>query len=137
MLKRVITTFRAIVSIGGVSAIVSTSQAQSSKDALPEGVGPDVVARGKALFEGPGLCTACHGQDGRGSAGPDLTDTLWLHHRGGYSDLVKQIIDGISQEQSKSGAPMPARGGSGLTDGEIRAIAAYVWTLSRRAKPDS
>jgi mono/diheme cytochrome c family protein len=109
--------------------------AQSSPPAqpLPAGVTADLIAKGKELFQGSGLCMACHGMDGKGSVGPDLTDTLWLHHKGSYEEIIAQVITGIPEDQSKSGAVMPPRGGSTLSDEEIRAVAAYVWSLSRRA----
>jgi mono/diheme cytochrome c family protein len=99
---------------------------------LPAGVTAEVIAKGKELFQGSGLCMACHGMDGKGSVGPDLTDTLWLHHKGTYEEILAQVIRGIPGEESKSGAVMPPRGGSALSDDEIRAVAAYVWSLSRR-----
>ena len=109
--------------------------AQSSPPAqpLPAGVTADMIAKGKELFQGAGLCMACHGMDGKGSVGPDLSDTLWLHHKGSYEEITAQVIKGIPEDQSKSGAVMPPRGGSALSDAEIRAVAAYVWSLSRRA----
>lgn len=33
---------------------------------------PEMIAKGKALFEGQAFCRACHGQDGRGILGPDI-----------------------------------------------------------------
>ncbi len=108
------------------------SPAQSPGDSLPKGVTPTMIAKGKELFQGAGLCMACHGPDGKGSVGPDVTDTLWLHHKGSYEEIFAQIVRGIPGDESKSGTPMPPRGGSSLTDAELRAVAAYVWSLSRR-----
>lgn len=109
------------------------AQSSPPSQPLPPGVTADMIARGKELFQGSGLCMACHGMDGKGSVGPDLTDTLWLHHKGSYEEIIAQVIMGIPEDQSKSGAVMPPRGGSALSDEEIRAVAAYVWSLSRRA----
>jgi mono/diheme cytochrome c family protein len=114
----------------------SPGVAQPKKtDSLPPGVTQAMVTRGKKLFEGAGLCLACHGMDGKGSIGPDLTDTVWIHHRGSFDELVAQITKGIPDTESKSGTPMPPRGGSGMNDEETRAVAAYTWSLSRRPKP--
>jgi len=33
---------------------------------------PEMIAKGKALFEGKGFCRACHGQDGKGLTGPGI-----------------------------------------------------------------
>jgi mono/diheme cytochrome c family protein len=108
------------------------AQSSAPGGPLPAGVTADMIAKGKELFQGGGLCMACHGMDGKGSVGPDLTDTVWLHHKGSYEEIVAQVIKGIPEDQSKSGAMMPPRGGSALSDEEIRAVAAYVWSLSRR-----
>lgn len=116
----------------GVASGAEGLEGQGRADSLPEGVTPAMVARGKSLFESSGLCFACHGIDGKGTVGANLTDTVWVHHDGSYQALVAQIIRGISDKESKSGTPMPARGGSSLKDDEVRAVAAYVWTLSRR-----
>ena len=101
-------------------------------DSLPEGVTPDMVAKGKKIFGGAGLCMACHGPQGKGLTGPDLTDKTWLHHDGSYQALVKQITAGIDDKATKSGVIMPPKGGSGISDEDVKAVAAYVWTLSRR-----
>jgi mono/diheme cytochrome c family protein len=90
-----------------------------------------MVEKGKKVFTGNGLCLACHGMTGTGGIGPNLADTAWVHHDGSYAALVKQITEGIDEKISKSGQIMPPRGGSGISDEDVRAVAAYVWTLSR------
>lgn len=100
---------------------------------LPEGVTPEMVARGEALFRGNGFCYTCHGADGRGvpQLGSDLTDREWRHGDGSYESLVERIVIGVPAERSASGVPMPPRGGARLPDEDVRAVAAYVWVLSR------
>ncbi len=105
--------------------------AGQTADSLPPTVTAEMVTRGKALYNGAGLCMACHGPTGKGGLGSDLTDTTWVHHDGNFEALVKQITEGIDEKASKSGQLMPARGGGSLSDEDIRAVAAYVWTLSR------
>ena len=120
------------VALVALVTVPAAAPAQQRGPALPAGVTEAMVSKGKELYEGPGLCFACHGMDGRGSIGADLTDSVWTHHDGSFPKIVAQIIKGISDQESKSGTPMPPRGGSGLTDEELGAVAAYVWTLSRR-----
>ena len=108
--------------------------AQASVNSLPKGVTPAMVEAGKQLFEGPGLCMACHGMDAKGAIGPDLTDTVWVHHKGSFEEIVEQVIRGIPEAESKSGNIMPPRGGSTLTDDESRAVSAYVWALSHQGQ---
>jgi mono/diheme cytochrome c family protein len=33
---------------------------------------PEMISKGKVLFEGKAFCRACHGQDGKGILGPDI-----------------------------------------------------------------
>lgn len=110
-------------------------RAQAPADSLPPGVTARQVQEGKSLFGGAGLCLACHGTEAKGGIGPDLTAGAWLHGRGSYDELVERIRLGVPLAESKGGQMMPPRGGGGLTDPQIRAVAAYVWTVSRRKPP--
>jgi mono/diheme cytochrome c family protein len=109
------------------------AQAQtSSRDTLPAGVTEAMVARGRAVFTGAGVCFACHGMAGEGISGPSLADSVWIHSRGEYDKIVQLILTGVDAKASKSGVVMPPRGGSAISDADVRAVAAYVWSLSRR-----
>jgi mono/diheme cytochrome c family protein len=114
------------------SAVVTGLGAAQAADSTPAGVTPVAIAAGKDLFVGEGLCLACHGADAKGSIGPDLTDKIWLHGTGSLADIVARVLVGVSSEQSKLGQIMPPRGGSGITDEQVRAVAAYVWSLSHK-----
>jgi mono/diheme cytochrome c family protein len=100
---------------------------------LPPGVTQAMVDEGNTLFHGAGLCATCHGPDGKGvqGLGADLTDTKWLHSDGSYDAIVKQVMEGVPANVSTSGSAMPARGGSNLTDDQVKAAAAYAWGLSK------
>ena len=100
-------------------------------DSLPPTVTAEMVAQGQRLFTGAGLCFACHGHQGRGLTAPSLADSVWLHNDGRYEALVQLIRTGVPLAESKSGSVMPPRGGSAINDAELRAVAAYVWSLSR------
>ena len=104
-------------------------QAQADT-ALPDGVTPSMVSAGGSIFKGTGMCTVCHGIDGKGGVGPNLTDGTWIHSKGSYSEIVQQITTGVPTKQSKSGIPMPPKGGSGISEAQVKEVAAYVWTLS-------
>lgn len=99
---------------------------------LPAGVTSDMVSQGKRLFGGAGLCSTCHGRDARGlqGLGGNLTDGEWRHSDGSYRAIVSTVQKGIPAERSTTGIPMPPRAGANLTDEQVRAVAAYVWTLS-------
>lgn len=100
---------------------------------LPEGVTMAMVEEGEALYGGAGICMTCHAPDGSGvpNLGADLTDDEWTHSDGGYEEIVVSIMEGVTADASTSGVPMPAKGGTSITDDQVRAVAAYVWTLSK------
>jgi cytochrome c oxidase cbb3-type subunit 3 len=113
-------------------ALVAVGAAPAKAQGLPAGVTQAMVDKGNALFHKEGLCYACHGQDAKGLVGPNLTDDVWLHSKGTFDDIVKSIVTGVTKEQSKSGVPMPAKGGATLTDDDVKNVAAYVYTLSHK-----
>ena len=100
---------------------------------LPEGVTPAMVEEGKGIYNGAGICMSCHGPTGEGipNLGANLTDDEWLHIDGSYESIVQNILEGVTAQQSSSGVPMPAKGGTAITDDQVNAVAAYVWTLSQ------
>ena len=106
--------------------------APDSPQELPEGVTPAMVAQGDSIFHGPGFCYTCHAPDATGvpQLGSDLTDDEWDHGDGSYRWLVDQVTSGVSAEESTTGIPMPPKGGARLSEEQIGAVAAYVWTLS-------
>lgn len=99
-------------------------------DSLPEGVTEAMIGQGRKIFRGPGLCHACHGQAAKGGVGPDLTDQQWLGIDGSYEAIVALIRNGVPADKSSTGAIMPPKGGSSINEANLRAVAAYVWSLS-------
>lgn len=101
--------------------------------ALPEGVTMAMVEDGRSLFTGRGICMSCHGPDGKGipNLGGDLTDAEWIHSDGSFEGIAQTIRDGVAVNASTVGMPMPPKGGSGISDDQVKAVAAYVWTLSK------
>ncbi|MBL8979406.1 MAG: c-type cytochrome [Gemmatimonadetes bacterium] len=123
------TILRVAMSLGALALIQA---APASAQAIPQGATKEMVAKGNEIYHKQGLCYACHGQDGKGLVGPNLTDDVWLHSKGTYEELIKQITLGVTKEQSKSGVPMPAKGGSSISDDDVKAVAAYVYSLSHK-----
>ena len=92
------------------------------------------IEAGSAVYAGPGMCVACHGPDGKGTIGPDLTDDQWLHGDGSPASILERILEGVSATEVKGdmGAIMPPKGGSAITDEQAQQVTAYVWSLSHR-----
>lgn len=97
------------------------------------GASSQLVALGDRIFHGQaggGTCYACHGQDAKGSAvGPNLTDGEWLNTDGSLEGITKTVQTGVPAPK-KAPAPMPPMGGASLSPEQVRAVAAYVHSLS-------
>jgi mono/diheme cytochrome c family protein len=125
---------------GAIPASAQNTEAAATPDKAPPaaaaqgaaGYGADLVAKGDALFHGSGNCYACHGSKGEGLVGPNLTDAEWIHSKGSYDEIVAQIIQGVPKEKAKSGIAMPPNGGATLSDDDVKALAAYVHSLSHK-----
>jgi mono/diheme cytochrome c family protein len=101
--------------------------------ALPPGVTQAMVEQGQQLYGT--VCVACHGANGVGGAiGPALNDQNWIHITGEFEEIVQITTVGVAQPRQYPAA-MPARGGGPFSDDEIRAIAAYVYAISRPETP--
>ena len=115
------------------STAMAGGNGATQDEALPEGVTPEMVAQGKEIYAGVGLCFVCHGGDGTGmpGMGADLTDDEWVQADGTFEGIVMTVAVGVDMENSTTGTVMPPKGGSSITDDQVKAVAAYVFTLSK------
>jgi len=116
-----------------IDGALATKAAPSN--ALPAGVTTAMVTVGDSIFNN-GNCQRCHGKLGVGAANaPAFTGIRWQHGSGSYDDIVKTIVSGIPADQIKDPShkfPMAGKGGrTPLTDDQIKAVAAYVFSISR------
>ncbi|MBA3258416.1 MAG: c-type cytochrome [Gemmatimonadales bacterium] len=108
----------------------SPGAAQTAGGGSAAAVTPAAVAKGDNIYHKSGLCYACHGSNAEGAVGPNLTDAEWIHGDGSYDSLVATVTSGVPKEKSKSGIMMPPKGGSTISDDDVKAVAAYVYSLS-------
>lgn len=137
-------TFLAPLVLPMVFASACGSTSTSGAAATPAPKGPPAEATPERIKEGArlytnGVCVNCHGVGGSGTSyGPALSDDIWLHGSGAYSQLVSIITDGFATTDFMDTSylkSMPSRGedprtGKKFTDDEVKSIAAYVWSLS-------
>ena len=113
----------------------SIAPAPAAKAAMPPGVTAAMVASGDSIFNNRS-CKNCHLVGGVGGPrGPNLTDTQWIHIDGSYDSIVKLVTTGFTkaeQVDKQYQFSMNPRGGVNLTDDQIRAVAAYVYSLSHK-----
>jgi len=98
---------------------------------FPEGVTAEMVTAGEAIFTGAGICFTCHMPGGVGGPlAPNLTDHEWINNDGTFEAIVQTVITGVPEPEQHSGIMLP-KGGTAITDEDVRAVAAYVWSLSQ------
>lgn len=81
---------------------------------------------GKTIFKTN--CAVCHGPQGQGLVGPNLTDNYWLHG-GSLKDVFKTIKNGWPAKGMKSWA-------TDLTPIQIKDVASYVKSLGGTNPPN-
>jgi len=104
----------------------------AAAQSLPTGVTEKMVSDGANVFKGSGLCFACHGPEAKGipGLGANLTDSEWIHIDGSYEKIAELITSGTT---SAAGVAMPPKGGSAISEADVKAVAAYIWRLSHPA----
>jgi cbb3-type cytochrome c oxidase subunit III len=114
-------------------AVVTAAGARPAGAQDTSAVTPAAIAKGDTIYHKTGLCYACHGSNAEGSVGPNLTDAEWIHGDGSYEFIVATVTAGVPKEKAKSGIMMPPKGGSTISDEDVKAVAAYVYSLSHKS----
>jgi cytochrome c oxidase cbb3-type subunit 3 len=83
---------------------------------------PANIARGEALFKAN--CVACHGEQGQGVVGPNLTDRFWIH--GGSPGKILASVANGWPEMGMPGWELP------LGSEKVHWLAAYVRSINGR-----
>ena len=65
---------------------------ESGGDLETELKNPQLIAAGKEIYTLN--CSPCHGAEGQGVVGPNLTDKYWLHG-GGAEDIMTSVMNGF------------------------------------------
>ncbi len=114
-----------------VNALRATTLEERLGSTLPPGVTSAMLNEGESIFTGVGNCYTCHGMDARGTQlAPNLTDPRWINVDGSFDAVLQLIRTGVAAPRQHP-APMPPSGGAYLTDHQLRAVTAYVWSISR------
>ncbi len=121
---------------GSTTEVAAQRNPPARPVAIPDSVTPERVLAGSEIFNN-GSCIACHAVAGVGSGrfAPSLADVEWLHSDGDYDGILHTIFWGVKKEEFKAVTPrrfeMHPSGGMPLTREQQKAVAAYVWTISR------
>jgi mono/diheme cytochrome c family protein len=113
------------------SATPRTSATAAAGVGACPATGQALVDGGRLIFGGAGNCFACHGSSATGTPlAPDLTDAQWLNIDGSYASIIPLVRNGVPHPKQYP-APMPPMGGAQLSNEQVCAVAAYVYSLHR------
>jgi len=101
---------------------------------VPPGATKEEVELGDRVFHGEaadGTCSGCHGSDARGGPqAPSLVKGHWLIGDGSLNSITEIITDGVPRPRDYE-VPMPPKGGAPLSDSDVAAVSAYVWSINQ------
>lgn len=86
------------------------------------------VQSGAEVFAGK--CAACHGAQGQGQIGPNLTDDFWIHGGGGPSDIMKVVRDGVADKGMPPWGPV-------LKDDEMINVMLFIRSIHGTNPPNA
>ncbi len=89
---------------------------------------PAALASGKQIFVTN--CVACHGVNGEGTIGPNMTDNYWINGQGDIASIVEVITNG---RIAKGMIPWNAT----LTPEQILEVGSYILTLQGSNPPNA
>lgn len=84
------------------------------------------LAAGKEIFMSQ--CAACHGNQGQGTVGPNLTDSYWIHG-GSIQDIFRTVKYGVPQKGMISWQ-------SQLSPKAMQQVSSYIYTLEGTNPPN-
>jgi mono/diheme cytochrome c family protein len=119
---------------GSTSAAAPAGTTSAAANANPSSITPQMVALGDSIFHGQaagGLCYTCHGADAKGTQlAPPLVQHKWLSGDGSYGFIIERVTTGMPNPSPPYPGPMLPMGGAQLTQQQIQAVSAYVYSLT-------
>ncbi|PWU19534.1 MAG: nitrogen fixation protein FixP [Bdellovibrio sp.] len=86
----------------------------------------DRADQGKVVFAAK--CASCHGPEGAGLVGPNLTDKFWIHGKGTRKDILAVISGGVKDKGMPAWSEM-------LSKEELYSSAAFVFSIKGKNLP--
>ena len=120
------------VSYVGGEVPPATAAASTPTAALTAAPSDPTLALGQRVYlgrEGGAQCSGCHGQGGDGGPlGPSLRGPRWIWGDGSMAAIRRTIREGVAAPREHVGV-MPPMGGAVLSEVQLAALAAYVYSL--------
>jgi len=76
--------------------VEDTGQLKTEEGLLALAKDKETLSKGRAEFVVK--CAACHGAEGQGVIGPNLTDDYWIHGDGSIATIIKVANEGVLEK---------------------------------------
>lgn len=86
---------------------------------------PEIKKKGSESFQAK--CASCHGNQGQGGIGPNLTDHYWLHG-GKMTEVLATITQGVAEKGMPPWGPV-------LSGDEIQTLAVFIRSIADSNPP--
>ena len=107
-------------------ALSSGKRSRSSSSSSSAAPSAAATAEATKIFQT--RCTPCHGEQGQGVIGPNLTDEAWIHGTGELLHIYKTVSEGVPAKGMPSWRMQ-------LSAVQVRELAAFVGTLRGKNLP--
>ena len=84
---------------------------------------PDIEAGRKLFMSSEQICFTCHGNQGQGLVGPNLTDDVWLHGCQ-PKDIASSIIHGYTEQ-----GMLPYGSGSKISNEKVQQLVSFIASI--------
>lgn len=108
------------------AAFAATQANNIDEDNLEASTDEKELAIGKTVYTTN--CVACHGANGEGGVGPNLTDEFWIHG-GGITNVFKTVKNGVPEKGMIAWSAQ-------LKPSDIHKVASYILTLQGSNPPN-
>ena len=104
----------------------TTASVEESMEVEAVEINYEVVTDAGRLLNGSTVyttnCLACHGANGEGGIGPNLTDTYWINGDGGFNKIVKVVQDGVPVKGMIAWKPL-------LKENDLLDVSSHIYNL--------
>jgi len=109
-----------------VTQAKSSGEGEVDETALLAAVkSPDKQKHGKEVYQT--RCASCHGADGQGGIGPNLTDNYWIHG-GKPAEILATITNGVGDKGMPPWGPM-------LSQDDLQSLVAFIKSIHGTTPP--
>lgn len=109
-----------------VAALRAPADGEATEVVMAFSEDPQVLAQGEMIFQS--RCATCHGKQGEGLVGPNMTDNYWLHGND-FESMFNVVLNGVTEKGMQSWKGI-------LSEQDMVSVVSYLKTLRGTNPPN-